>query len=119
MWTTVKKLFEKIPEPNTPNSIRKIRLVNCLLSGCAMFSLKFTSLLQFDNICRDEHDEDREGILHNLKTLFGINHVPSDTYMRERLDEVDPQTLRRSFKVLFAQLQRGKGLEAYQYLSGR
>lgn len=118
MWMTVKKLFSKIPEPKKPNSSRKIRIVDCLLSACAMFSFKFPSLLQFDDICRDEHDEDKKGILHNLKTLFGIEQVPSDTYMRERLDEVDHQTLRKSFTVLFAQIQRGKNLEAYQYLNG-
>lgn len=58
-------------------------------------------------------------VQHNLKTLYGIEQVPSDTYMRERLDEGDPLTLRKVYKRLFAEVQRGKALEAYTYLGGR
>ena len=38
--------------------------------------------------------------------------------MRERLDVITPQQLRRPFKQIFSYLQRGKALEKYRYLDG-
>ena len=55
-------------------------LSDCIMSALALFSLKYSSLLQF------EQSQDNEKVRHNLKTLYGITQVPSDTYMRERLD---------------------------------
>jgi len=78
----------------------------------AIFGLKFPSLLQYDRRRSDEPIE------RNLKNLYHINEPPSDTYLRERLDEVDPDCLRPAFKRLFAILQRGKELEDYQFLDG-
>ena len=64
-----------------------------------MFSLKDPSLLAFDQRRSDA----------NLKALFGIGQIPSDTQMREILDEVDPEHLQDSFGAVFRQLQRGSG----------
>ena len=44
--------------------------------------------------------------------------APSDTALRERLDEVDPRALRRAFTRLFHVLQRGGGLEGFTTLDG-
>lgn len=85
----------------------KITLPDALMSGFAMFSLKDSSLLGFD---------EREP--ENLKTIYGIEEIPSDTQMRKILDGVEPETLRPGFKLIFKELQRGKELEAYSYLSG-
>ena len=49
-------------------------------------------------------------------TLYGNKHIPSDTYLRERLDEVDPTLLRKAFTQVFAELQRGKGLEGMAFM---
>ena len=89
-----------------------IPLVHCLMSGLAVFSLKYPSLLQFENSRWEENNR------HNLKTLFGVEYAPSDTQLRERLDEVDPIDLRKPYKEIFSRLQRGKFLESYQYLGG-
>jgi hypothetical protein len=78
------------------------------MSAFAMFSLKAPSLLAFDK-------QRAEG---NLGTIYGIERVPCDTYMRERLDPVSPESLRSSFKGVFRQLQRGKALEAMAFLDG-
>lgn len=85
---------------------------DCIMSGLAIFSLKFPSLLQFEKH-KMEHS-----IKHNLKSLYGVNKVPSDTCLRERLDTLDPKHLRRAFKTIFAHLQRGKVLEEYKSLDG-
>lgn len=108
LLTEVHEIFRNIPDPIKHS---KITLCDCLMSGLAVFSLKYPSLLQFDR-------DSQEGgcIEHNLKTLYKVDKAPCDTYMRERLDEVDPVHLRLAFKKLFAQLQRGKELEEYVFL---
>jgi hypothetical protein len=82
------------------------------MSGLAIFGLKFPSLLQF------EQSQYEPFIKRNLKSLYRIQHVPSDTYLRERLDELSPEQIRRPFKMIFAYLQRGKMLERYKYMGG-
>ena len=78
------------------------------MSAFAMFSLKDPSLLAFDERRSDA----------NLKALFGIGQIPSDTQMREILDPLDPEHLRPSFGDVFRQLQRGKALEPFEFYDG-
>lgn len=85
-----------------------IRLADVLMAGFAMFSLKCPSLLDFD----------RQRAEGNLQTIYGIERVPCDTYMRERLDPVVPDSLRPVFTGVFRQVQRGKALEAMVFLQG-
>lgn len=54
----------------------------------------------------------------NLQTLYHVNRPSSDTYLRERLDELDPNFIRPAFKKIFAELQRGKCLEEFEFLEG-
>ena len=82
------------------------------MSGLAVFGLKCPSLLDYDRKRQDSV------IKHNLHALYHVKKPPSDTYLRERLDEVDPRFLRPAYKKIFAMLQRGKGLEAFEYLDG-
>lgn len=107
MIETVRSVFTKVESSASKSSIT---LSDCLFSGLAVFSLKYSSLLKYDN--------DRKHILQNLKNLFGVKQLPSDTYMRERLDEVDPRDLRSCFTRLFSAVQRSKKLEAYQFIQG-
>lgn len=102
-------LFQKIPDPRKLSN-RVISFTDVLMSGVAVFGLKFPSLLKYD---QSQHTID-----HNLLTLYHINTPPSDTYMRERLDELDPLLVRPVFKKMFAKLQRGKCLERFEFLNG-
>ena len=43
---------------------------------------------------------------------------PSDTWLRERLDGVDPRNLRRCFKIIFSFLQRGNVLKDWTVFDG-
>lgn len=85
-----------------------IPLADALLSAFAMFSLKDPSLLAFDQRRNDQ----------NMKTLFGISQIPSDTQMREILDLLEPDLLRPVFNDVFRQLQRGKALEPFVFHDG-
>jgi hypothetical protein len=108
---TVRNAFSKISDK--PQRARPISLVDNLMSGFAVFSLKYPSLLQFD------HHSTEEMIGHNLQSVYKINHIPSDTQMRERLDEVEPDQLRKTFKALFAKCQRSSRLELFKYYDDR
>lgn len=106
---TVREDFEKIPHQRQE---RKIHLADCLMSALAMFTLKSPSLLAFD-------EGRAEPIVQkNIQTLFQVEAVPCDTYMREMLDEVDPRQIRSSFLSVFHEAQRGKLLEQYEFLGG-
>jgi hypothetical protein len=107
---TIRSKFSLISE--TKKHINGFSLVDCLMSGLAMFSLKMPSLLQFNNSRNDDV------IRHNLKTLYGVASAPSDTYMREKLDIVDPNGLRSAYTSIFSNLQRGKILEDYVFMDG-
>ena len=109
--TSVYRQFKKIPDPRKSASTNSISFVDILMSGLAVFSLKFPSLLQYD--------KDRNTIKHKLQTLYHVNQAPSDTYLRERLDELDPKFIRPAFKKIFSSLQRGKCLEEFVFLDGR
>lgn len=105
----VQDVFLKIP---SVVKAKKISLADCLMSALAMFSLKSPSLLAFDEMRSEEL------VAHNLKHLYGIDNTPCDTYMREVLDEVDPNAVRKSFLSIFHEVQRGKLLEQYGFQGG-
>ena len=103
----VRHSFERIPDTKSNCTIP---LTDHLMSGLAIFGLKYPSLLQFDTALN------KNIIRANLQSLYGIKQSPCDTYLRERLDEVEPTYLRRSYSQLFSVLQRGKGLEGFSYI---
>lgn len=108
----IHRQFLKISDPRkfSTKKTPSIPFIDVLMSGLAVFGLKFPSLLQYDQ---------QRGILdHNLKALYHVSHFPSDTYLRERLDELDPSLIRPAFKKLFAEAQRGKCLEEFEFLDG-
>ena len=83
----MRECFDRVPDLIIS---RGITLSDCLMAGLAMFSLKIENTVQ----------------AKNLKSLFGVKQPPSDTWLRERLDGVDPRSLRRCFKIIFSFLQR-------------
>lgn len=110
---TICTCFERLEDP-VPG--RKLTLRDCLLSALAMFKLKYPSLLDFDTDARGNRINPE---LHrNLRRLFRIHCVPSDTAMRERLDLVDPQSLRPVFTSLIGACQRGGGLASLKWQYG-
>ena len=100
--------FDKIPDSRSGDPV--ISMGDALMSAFAMFSLKDPSLLAFDKRRHDPND--------NFRTIYGIEHVPCDSQMRDILDPVDPARLRPMFLDVFRCLQRGKALEGFVYLDG-
>jgi hypothetical protein len=85
-----------------------ISLPDALMSAFALFALKDPSLLAFEERRNDA----------NMRNLFGIARVPSDTHLREILDPLEPRQLRPLFDDVFRQLQRGKALEPFVFYKG-
>lgn len=75
-----------------------------------MFCLKEPSLLAFERRREEEPD--------SLHKVFGMQDLPCDSQMRTILDPVSVRDIRRPFKSVFAQLQRGKALEKMAFLYG-
>src|SRR5271157_6615398 len=82
MYALLRLKFDKIPDHRGRRC--PISLTDALMSAFGMFALKDPSLLAFDERRKDE----------NMRNLFGIARVPSDTHMREILDLVEPQAIR-------------------------
>jgi hypothetical protein len=105
----VRRCFQSIKDDTVG---RGFELADYLMSGLAVFGLKYPSLLQFDEGRADEV------VVSNLRSLYGIARAPSDTALRERLDGVDPSLLRRAFRRVLHLLQRGRGLEDFLWWAG-
>lgn len=108
LYASIRGDFANVRDHRANNS--SIPLPDALMAGFAMFSLKDPSLLAFEKRRQDEPD--------SLHDVFGIGRIPSDSQMRSILDPLSVKELRRPFKSIFAQLQRGKVLEKMTWLGG-
>jgi hypothetical protein len=77
------------------------------MSAYAMMYFQDASLLEFQR----RLESSKHG--NNLRTMCGVESIPSDTQMREVMDEVDSKKLAPIFDDFFRLLQRGKHLEQY------
>jgi hypothetical protein len=107
----VSKIKNSIKSKVSDKVKKNFSTLDCLMAAFAVFTLKSPSLLQFEKTIKDD-----KALLENLKSLFKIRNVPSDTYMRESLDLVDPRILRIPFRVLFALLQRTRVLNTFLFM---
>lgn len=85
----------------------KITIGDALRSGFAVFSLKCPSLLNFEGRALSV-DEGK-----NIKSLYKIGQIASDTQLRDILDPVSPKEIAPAFKKIFSAAQRGKDLEPF------
>lgn len=111
LFRMIRSNFEKIPDYRQEGKV-EISIGDALMSGFAVFSIKEPSLLQFERTMEDE------SVANNLKNIYNIGEVPSDTQMREIIDTVEPGTIKESFKDIFREIQRGKALEQFEFLDG-
>ncbi len=105
----ISDFFKTIPDHRDSSRI-EIALKDFLMSGFAIFALKFESLLQFEKGMK------KPARFSKLRSLFGVEQVPSDTHLRSVLDEIPTESFRPIFKNIFAIAQRNKVLEKYTVL---
>jgi len=107
LFDLVRAGFEQVPDQRAENA--RISLPDALMSGFAMFSLKDSSLLAFDERRRTDS---------NLESIYGIQNVPCDTQMRTILDDVEPVGIRPVFQTVRRQLERSRELRKFVFLGG-
>ena len=111
LFMSIRREFEKMPEFRTGDN--KISILDALMSTFAMFSLKDPSSLKVDERRKEKAES------QNLKSIYGIKYIPSDSRIREICDKIDPKKyLSPIFKVPFRHLQRGKLLEQMVFYKG-
>jgi len=76
-----------------------------LMAGLALFSLKDPSLLAFQ----------RRTLDHNLRSVFGLHGIPSDSQMRVILDDVAPDHIRPFFNDILRELHKAKVLQLFRF----
>lgn len=102
----IKSVFGTVKEHRYKNA--RIPLSEFLQHAFAMFHLKDPSLNQY----REAYPE-REG---NLKRIYGVEFLPSDTAIREGIDGIAPSNLQQCFKVPLKVLEQQGIMEEYLVL---
>lgn len=100
-----------MPDPRRPEMTR-YSLRDCYLSSFAMFFLQDASLLEFQRRVQDQVQR------NNLTSVFGVEQIPSDSRLREVVDQQSWEPLRGVFRECLRRAQRSKVLESFQYLGG-
>jgi hypothetical protein len=103
------KYFSRIADHRDRERIGH-ELNDVCMSALAMFCYQDPSLLEFQK-------RTRAPVLgENLRNLWAIDSVPSDTQMRTVMDEIDSREFEGLFTIFFRLLQRGKHLAPYRVL---
>jgi len=105
LMQTLSETFARLPDHRRSNA--SYPLADVLRSAFAMFSLKSPSLLSFREQTRQER--------RNLRAIYHLKDIPSDTQMRAALDPVSPAPLRALFATLFATLHTAGVVKEYHY----
>jgi len=111
LLSQVRETFQAIPDHRQAVKIR-ITLPDALMSGLAVFALKFPSLLKFDEQRQEDH------IRHNLATLYGVQQAPCDTQLREIADPVEPTAFHSAYRAVFQSVQDAHALEPFRFFGG-
>jgi len=90
-----------------------IEIANFGLSAFSMFFMQSASFLAFQRAL--ERGRGRS----NGQSLFGIGRIPSDNYIRDTLDEADPELLRPCFERMETLLAEPAMRQAFGRLGGR
>lgn len=99
------RAFSKFSDTRRNNL--SISISDALMSGYALFSLKDPSLLFFNN-----KRTEREG---NMKSIYKVEKIPSDSGLRTILDEVDWDQYKTIYKALFRKIKQAGILKEYSY----
>jgi hypothetical protein len=91
--------FTALADPRDPRRITW-ELPAVLMSAFAMLFFQHPSLLEYQR-----RMQKRTGV-SNLDRVFGVEELPSDTQMRELLDGVPTEPLRRVLPQIFEQMRR-------------
>lgn len=108
--SVIRKLSASFLKSSDARAIVRVKysLRDTLMSGFALMFFQHPSLLQFQERMKQKRGQ------CNLETIFAVQAVPSDTQMREILDDAAPEPLRRLLPELFAEVRRAGWAEQYK-----
>lgn len=109
LLSVIRKAFSGVGDQRA-DANKKVAMADALMSAVAMFSLKFPSLLKFDETRTEKH------IRHNLHHLYGVECAPSDSQLRDILDPVLPSALHPAYREVFATIKKTTLLEEFRFL---
>ncbi len=107
----LKSVCAAFPDPRK-GGCRNIAMADFGLSAFAMFFMQSASFLSFQRTL--EEGQGRS----NCQTLFGIETIPSDNYIRDMLDGADPALLAPCFQRTEQLLLEPAMREAFGRLGG-
>lgn len=99
------RLFREIKDSRANNA--HYDLLDILRSGFAIYSLKCASLFSFRKRSQAEDS--------NLKSVYGITKIASDNTLRNVLDAINPEKLRKGFHYLYKRLKKTGIIKEYVY----
>ena len=108
-YSAIYNLFKKVPDTRAKN--KSIPLPDILMSSFAIFALKFPSLLKFE-----KERIKNKNFSSNLKSLFGVKKIPTDSQMRTVIDNISPSHFHSIIKHLFNIAQRGNLLNDFVFM---
>jgi hypothetical protein len=98
-------LFKNVTDSRATNN--RYETLDALKSGFAIYSLKFASLFSFRKRSTAED--------HNLNSVYKINKIPTDNTLRNILDGIEPDKIRKGFHALFKRIKKIGILDSFRY----
>lgn len=92
-----------LEDPRARN--KRISLHDHLMSALSVFVFKQPNLLSYEGMINEGNAR------QNIELIFNVDNIPSDSSMREMLDEVDPSILQPLFPHLFEHARAHGALE--------
>ncbi|MEO1516924.1 MAG: transposase [Bacteroidota bacterium] len=103
-----KSCFDGFADKRTANL--QYKMGDIVQSALALFSLKDSSLLAFNNRFAERED--------NLLRIYKITNCPSDTQMRQVLDQIKPIQIERVHHQLIRRIEQAGALGEYEFFPG-
>jgi len=99
LFNTFREVIEPLDAKDSRDQTRiDYKVSDCIISNFAMMFFQDASMLQFQRKMEDEYQSS------NLKNLFGVNKIPSDSTLRTMLDKINPDTFAPVFSNIVSKL---------------
>ncbi len=108
LFKYTKSQFDKFKDNRADN--KQYSMGDAVQSGLAIFSLKDSSMLEFN-----KRITERAG---NLKRIFKINNPPPDGEVRKLLDEIAPVQIERVKRGVLQQVKQKGLFKEFEYFKG-
>ena len=75
--------------------------------------------LQSGSLLSFQRRHERRAQRNNLRSVFGVENIPSDNALKEFIDKVSPNDLAPLFKQYISKLQRANILKDYRFINDK